>query len=257
MNEKKYYWIKLKDNFFGRDEIDFLLSQKNGCEYIVLYQMLCLNTCNNDGRLESKIGEAIIPYNPEKISRDTKFFDVDTVIVALELYKKLGLIYEGDDKVLKISQFDNLVGSETKYAEKMRKYREKLGNKPKEIGYNVTDNVTYNVRQDKEIDKEIDKDIILTNNTIYDFLENNFGRTISPIEYEKINCWIQEFNEEFVKHAIQTAVFSNVKTFKYVEGILKNWKANGFKTIQDIKEREAVISKPVELEEEYDWLNED
>ena len=42
-NEKKFYWIKLKVDFFRREEIDFLLSQKNGAEYVVLYQMICLN----------------------------------------------------------------------------------------------------------------------------------------------------------------------------------------------------------------------
>lgn len=41
---KKYYWIKLKTDFFNLAEIDFLLGQENGCQYIVLYQMLCLQT---------------------------------------------------------------------------------------------------------------------------------------------------------------------------------------------------------------------
>ncbi len=42
MNDnKRYYWIKLKTNFFNQSEIDFLLAQPNGCEYVVLYQMLC------------------------------------------------------------------------------------------------------------------------------------------------------------------------------------------------------------------------
>ena len=84
MNEnKRFYWIKLKTNFFNLDEIDFLLSQDNGCKYIVLYQMLCLNTANNGGEMSTRIGEMIVPYDVEKIARDTKYFDVDTVIVAL------------------------------------------------------------------------------------------------------------------------------------------------------------------------------
>ena len=90
---KRYYWIKLKTDFFNSDEMDFLLSQKDGCNYIVLYQMLCLQTANNNGELSSKVGEMIIPYQPEKIARDTKYFNIDTVIVALELFKQLHLIY--------------------------------------------------------------------------------------------------------------------------------------------------------------------
>ena len=94
---KKYYWIKLKTNFFNTDEIDFLMSQENGCEYVVLYQMLCLNTDNTNGLMANKIGEMIVPYKIEKIVRDTKYFKTDTVIVALGLFKQLGLIYEEEN----------------------------------------------------------------------------------------------------------------------------------------------------------------
>ena len=121
---KKYYWIKLKTDFFSQATIDFLLSQKNGCEYIVLYQMLCLNTANNNGEMATKIGEMIIPYDVEKIVRDTKYFDFDTVTIALGLFKKLGLIYEEENQILKIANFGEMVGSETQWAEKKRIYRE-------------------------------------------------------------------------------------------------------------------------------------
>lgn len=124
MGAKKYYWIKLNTDFFNQETIDFLLSQKNGCEYIVLYQMLCLFTANNNGNLATNVGEIIIPYNIEKIVRDTKYFDIDTVTVAMELYKKLGLIYEQENKILKIKGFDVMVGNETKWAEKKRAYKE-------------------------------------------------------------------------------------------------------------------------------------
>lgn len=118
---KKYYWIKLKTDFFNLAEIDFLLSQENGCQYIVLYQMLCLHTANNDGELSSKFGEMIVPYNVDKIARDTKYFNTDTVIVALELFKKLNLIYIDEGSCYKIAGFDTMVGSETKWAEQKRK----------------------------------------------------------------------------------------------------------------------------------------
>lgn len=103
---KKYYWIKLKTDFFNLAEIDFLLSQENGCQYIVLYQMLCLQTANNKGELSSNFGEMIVPYNVEKIARDTKYFSTDTVIVALELFKKLELIYIDEGSCYKIAGFD-------------------------------------------------------------------------------------------------------------------------------------------------------
>jgi len=117
-NKQKYYWIKLTDHFLTSDTVDFLLSQKNGANYVVLYQMLCLKSVNSNGLLARQIGEIIVPYDVEKIQRDCKHFDIDTVRVALELYKKLGLVYEQQDGILQITDFDRLVGSQTISAEK-------------------------------------------------------------------------------------------------------------------------------------------
>lgn len=150
-DNKRYYWIKLKTDFFNQETIDFMLSQKNGCEYVVLYQMLCLRAANNNGELSSKIGEMIVPYDIEKIVRDTKYFDFDTVVVALDLFKKLGLIYEEEDKVLKISNFDEMVGSEVSSAKRVREFRERQ--KVLQCNTNVTQEIEY---RDKILDIDID-----------------------------------------------------------------------------------------------------
>lgn len=149
---KRYYWIKLKTDFFNLAEIDFLLSQKDGCRYIVLYQMLCLQTANNNGELVSRLGEMIVPYNPDKIARDTKYFSKDTVIVVMELFKKLNLIYTDDGVCLKIAGFENMVGSETNWAKQKREQREKQ----KLLSGQCPPNVLQEI--DTELDLEIDKD---------------------------------------------------------------------------------------------------
>ena len=78
-DNKKFYWIKLKTDFFNQETIDFLMSQQNGCQYVVLYQMLCLNTANNGGNLSTKIGEMIVPYDVNKIVRDTKYVTIQSL----------------------------------------------------------------------------------------------------------------------------------------------------------------------------------
>ena len=97
-----------------------------------------------------------------------------------------------------------------------------------------------------------------TTNNIYSFIEENFGRTLSGIEYEKINNWLSKFNIEIIKYAIQIAVMNQKKTFAYVEGILKNWKAAGFKTIDEIKPIENFkVNEEESLDQKilnYDWL---
>ena len=153
---KRYYWIKLKESFMTSDAVDFLMGQKDGANYVVLYQMLCLKTINTGGKLERHIGEIIIPYDIEKIQRDTKWFTVDTVRVALDLYKSLGLIYQDCNGTLALAHYDNLVGSETDWAEKRRRQRDGSKDIPElPTGENVPTDVPQNVPTDIDIDIDI------------------------------------------------------------------------------------------------------
>jgi phage replisome organizer N-terminal domain protein len=123
MSDKRFYWIKVKNDFFDLPEIDWLQDQENGCQYIVLYQKLCLLTANSAGELVRKVGDMIIPYDVKKIAEMTRF-DFDTVAVAVSLYKKIGLVIEREDGVLVIANIGEMVGSETRWAEKKRLQRE-------------------------------------------------------------------------------------------------------------------------------------
>lgn len=122
-NTKKYYWIRLKTDFFDQDTIDFLMEQENGSKYVVIYQMLMLKTAQQGGVLATKTNELLIPYDVKKIVRDTKYFDFDTVTIALELFKKLGLVYEEENNILKLIEVEKLVGNEGKSAQWMRDKR--------------------------------------------------------------------------------------------------------------------------------------
>lgn len=155
-SNKRYYWIKLRDDFLNGDVVDFLMAQKNGAQYVVLYLMLCMNTKNNEGKLYASVGEMIIPYDAEKIVRDTKYFDIDTVTVAMALYKKLGLIYEESGGYLAISNYDELVGSETYNAIHMRQKRKSHNNVMRMLENCY---VEKEIDIEKEIDKEKEKDI--------------------------------------------------------------------------------------------------
>ena len=200
---KRYYWIKLKTDFFNLAEIDFLLSQKNGCQYIVLYQMLCLQTANNNGELASRLGEMLIPYDADKIARDTKYFSKDTVIVAMELFKKLNLIYTDDGICLKIAGFENMVGSETGWAKQKREQREKH----KLLSGKCPTNVLTDI--DKELEIEVDKDglierfkfINLTLNKI-DLIQNQTTQYNTMFEKKKI--YIQ--NTEYLPENLFTQI---------------------------------------------------
>lgn len=154
---KRYYWMKLKKSFMTSGTIDYFMSQPNGANYVVLYQMLCLKTINTGGRLSRQIGEIIIPYDVEKIQRDCKWFSVDTIRVALKLYQSVGLIFEDVDGVLVLADHQNLVGSETDYAAQKKLQRQNQGNLPPTTVACTVDNV-HTENRDKILDKR-DKDI--------------------------------------------------------------------------------------------------
>lgn len=196
-DNKKYFWIKLKTDFFNQDTIDFLLSQSNGCEYVVLYQMLCLKTANNNGVLSTNIGEIIVPYDVDKIARDTKYFSEDTIRVAFELYKKLGLIYEGKDDLLQIANIDDMVGSnynDDHYKEQNRIRQQRYRDKQKLLNSNVTvtDEITLNRNieyRDKSIDiRDIDNRYIDNNNKKKNIIKKEKSVTQEISDYN----WIDE-----------------------------------------------------------------
>lgn len=100
-------------------------------------------------------------------------------------------------------------------------------------------------------------------NNLYSYIEQNYGRTLSSIEIQKINEWSKEFNEEMLQYAIQISILNRKQKFQYVEGILRNWKSQGYKSLQDVKENEERIKNRdyqptsntnVEVFD-YDWLN--
>ena len=123
--QSRYYWIKIKTDFLTSKEIDYLMRQKGGSDYVVLYQSLCLLAINNKGVLADKIGEILVPYDDNKIHGLTKgWFSIDTVRIGLALFTQLGLVYQDEGGIFKLADFENLVGSETYAAIRMRNKRD-------------------------------------------------------------------------------------------------------------------------------------
>lgn len=94
--------------------------------------------------------------------------------------------------------------------------------------------------------------------TIYDKFEKEFGRTLSPMEYEIIGAWLDNnYEEQTIELALKEAIYNGVTNLRYIDKILSEWKKKGIKTENDIKtEREKRNKqKPKKEVFEYDWLN--
>ena len=253
---KRYYWIKLKDSFMSSDEIDYLMSQPDGANYVVLYQMLCLKTINTGGCLVSQIGEMLIPYDAEKIQRECKWFSLATVRVALSVYKQIGLIFESPDGILAISNYSDIVGSETDYSAQKRLQRENRRRQiPAKGADNNEDNNVDNVHTEKEIekDKEIESRERVRDNgspavdaglaEIIGSYEANIG-SLPPAARDALMDWREVFADDLILLAIKKAALSGVRKWNYVNGILKAWKTEGVKTLGDVQARDQRRKPP-------------
>lgn len=93
---------------------------------------------------------------------------------------------------------------------------------------------------------------------IYSIVEKEFGRTLSPMEYEIIKTWLGDFGEEMIMLAVKEAIFNGVSNLRYIDKILHEWQKKGIKTEQDIANDRKKFSekKPAKKVMDYDWLNE-
>ena len=93
---------------------------------------------------------------------------------------------------------------------------------------------------------------------LFDVFEKEFGRTLSPMDYEIITDWQKDFDDKLILLALKEAVFNNVTNLRYIDKIIRDWSKKGIKTEQDvINDRKKFESKKSNKKLfDYDWLNE-
>lgn len=122
MQNKRYYWLKLKNDFFEGDEINWLEEQENGAVYILFYLKLCLWSLRSDGVLMRRVGKMEIPYDTKKLAEITGT-PLPAAETAMALLTSAGLVEVQENGALFMPQMEDMTGSETERAAIMRKYR--------------------------------------------------------------------------------------------------------------------------------------
>lgn len=244
---KRYYWLKLPEDFFQSETIRWLEEQPNGIYYSNFYLKLCLMSINDNGMLIRRVGEMYIPYDIKRLSELTNI-NSDTIMITINLLKKLGLLEVLDNGAFYLNQVKNMVGSESESAKRVRKHRNKTKalqcnetetQKKQLCNKSVTQNETTDIRdkiidiRDKRIDiRVIDKENATTTDIqkkeVIDIYMNNINYSINSIEYERLIDDIDEYGVEWVKEAITRAVIQGKRKLGYIEAILNNWKVNGY-----------------------------
>lgn len=158
MGEKKFYWLKLKDDFFKRHDVKIIESMDNGKEYILFYLKLLVESISHEGRLRFS---DTIPYSEKMLATITDT-NIDIVRTALQVFRELNLVEVLDDKTLYMSEVTRMIGSESASAERMRRSREKrLPSQCDVLVTNCDDDVQKSdteIELDRELDLEQEKE---------------------------------------------------------------------------------------------------
>ncbi len=161
-DNKKYYYLRLKDNFFDSDELKILESMKDGYLYSNILLKLYLRSLKNDGKL---VVNERIPYNAEMLASVTGH-QVGTIKQALSMFKELGLIEVLENGAIYMLDIQNFIGKGSTEADRQRLYDRRISEERKqnkltqsrnleEICKKSTPEIEIELEKDIEIEKEI------------------------------------------------------------------------------------------------------
>lgn len=198
---KKYYWLKLDKNFFKSHDIEIVESMPNGKDYILFYLKLLCESVSHEGNLRFSDE---IPYNEEMLSVITRT-NIDIVRSAVKIFTGLKMMEKLDDGTIFMKQVQQMIGSETGWAELKRKQRALL----------VDNGGQCPIEKDKE--KELDKDIITKENNI-----KEKKKFVKPT-VEEIEKYCKERNNKIDANVFYD--FYESKGWVVGKSSMKDWKA--------------------------------
>lgn len=118
--DKRYYWLKLKKDFFKRHDIQIIENMPNGKDYLLFYLKLLCESVDHEGNL--RFSEQI-PYNENMLSIITNT-NVDIVRNAITVFSQLQMMEVMDDGTYYMTEVNKMIGSETYWAQRKREQRE-------------------------------------------------------------------------------------------------------------------------------------
>lgn len=164
-DNKKYYYLKLKDNFFESDEAIILESMPDGYIYSNILLKLYLRSLKNNGVL---MFNDLIPYNAQMLATITRHH-VGVIEKAIQIFQQLRLIEILDNGAIYMTNIQNFVGKSSTDADRKRAEYNKI-KRVGEISTIETDKTPPEIEIEKDIKLDIDLDI---NKEIHSELDNS------------------------------------------------------------------------------------
>ena len=212
-DNRKYYYLKLKENYFDDDSIVLLESMQDGVLYSNILLKLYLKSLKHGGRLQL---DEDIPYTAQMIATITRQ-QIGTVERALQIFLKLGLVEVLDSGTFYMSNIELLIGQSSTEAERKRAAR--LQNKalsaPRTNGGHLSDIRPPEIELEKEIEIEKEREgetghpapaaYGRYNNVILTDTELSGLKTELPDKWEyyidRLSCHIASTGKQYHSHA--------------------------------------------------------
>jgi len=149
----RFYWLKLNQDFFKRNDIMIVENLPNGKDYILFYLKLLLASVSNNGQLRFS---DTIPYDEKMLSVITNT-DIDVVRSAMKVFTQMNMIEVLDDQTIFMTEIEKMTGSavDNENANRQRRFREK---KKQQALSECYESVTKN-NESIDIEKEIELEI--------------------------------------------------------------------------------------------------
>ena len=251
-DNQKYYYLKLVDNFFDRDEMIILESMPDGYLYSNILLKLYLRSLKNTGKL---MFNDRIPYNSTMLANVTRH-PVAVVEKAVDIFRQLGLVEILDNGAIYMLDIQDFIGKSSTEADRKRNYRRRIDEEKKQLSEGkgqttgqmsqqssestgqMSDQISTIIRdRDRDRDRPtyIEED---TNNKLVGkfakLYENNIG-VINGVTSEWLIDISKDIDYSLFKRAIEICTERSKTNLGYLKGIINNWTNNNIYTMEQLQ----------------------
>ena len=226
-DSKKYYWLKLKRDFFKRHDIRIIEEMPNGKDYILFYLKLLLESIDHEGTL--RFSDAI-PYSEQMLSVVTNT-NIDIVRSAMKIFTELNMMDILDDGTFFMAEVNKMIGSavDNDNANRVRRCREK---KKQAALQNVMDSITKcneskSIEKEKELETELELDVAVATGGIgnFELQTGSLGRGVVILTPEQDEALLDKLGFDGYNHYMSKLadfiIEKNAKVSNHYQTILK------------------------------------
>ena len=223
-DNRKYYYLKLKESYFDDDAIVLLESMQDGMLYSNILLKLYLKSLKYGGTLQL---DENIPYTAQMIATITRQ-QVGTVERALQIFMKLGLVEPLDNGALYMSNIELFIGQSSTEGERKRRARMKISEQKRlsgQVSEAKADICPPEIEIKKEIDIEIEKEGELKGQAIarsYGRYENVF---LTDTELSELQAELPEKWAYYIER-LSGYIASTGKKYKNHAATIRRWAAD-------------------------------